>query len=271
MINNNISSIKKVDIHQHLNFWGRSDEDFLAHQKAIGAYMTILLPSDGITGLNGGGYPCSVSDTAAAYEFCEAHEGFIFGANAPWDSPTLQADLAAYLDKGAKLIGELKYGFKGNSPHLWKYAEVAQSYNVPLLLHFQQEYGFSLEDFEETLQRFPKVIFIGHATQWWAEMMDLTTKLMESYPNLYGDLSASSALQALKAQEDAISFLTKYQDRLFFGTDCQDPFRSAGGYPGVSHCTGLAIAERISNLVDKSITTKILRTNAEQLFSLKKG
>ena len=34
-----------IDIHQHLGYSGRTDDAFLAHQRAIGATTTILLPA----------------------------------------------------------------------------------------------------------------------------------------------------------------------------------------------------------------------------------
>ena len=34
-----------IDIHQHLNYSGRSDDALLAHQRAMGATTTILLPA----------------------------------------------------------------------------------------------------------------------------------------------------------------------------------------------------------------------------------
>jgi hypothetical protein len=34
-----------IDIHQHLGYSGRSDAEFLAHQQAMGADLTILLPA----------------------------------------------------------------------------------------------------------------------------------------------------------------------------------------------------------------------------------
>lgn len=45
-------------------------------------------------------------------------------------------------------------------------------------------------------------------------------ELFEKYPNLYGDLSANSAGQAImRDPEFGLSFLEKYAERLFFATD----------------------------------------------------
>lgn len=46
-------------------------------------------------------------------------------------------------------------------------------------------------------------------------------ELMRKYPNLHGDISAGSGLNALKRDKDfAISFLNEFQDRLYYGQDC---------------------------------------------------
>lgn len=45
-------------------------------------------------------------------------------------------------------------------------------------------------------------------------------ELMRRYPNLLGDLSAGSGLNALRRdREFGISFLNEFQDKLYFGHD----------------------------------------------------
>ena len=103
---------------------------------------------------------------------------------------------------------------------------------------------------EHTLQRFPDLKFIAHGPLFWSELterkrpaackpvfrrdglqygtpgaakFDFSKKgsayeLMEAFPNLYGELS--DAWRMLSTDEDfAADFMTKFQDRLFFGTD----------------------------------------------------
>ncbi|HYO82102.1 MAG TPA: amidohydrolase, partial [Bryobacteraceae bacterium] len=40
-----------LDIHQHTHYHGRSDEDLVAHQRAMGVTMTVLLPAGSRGGL----------------------------------------------------------------------------------------------------------------------------------------------------------------------------------------------------------------------------
>ena len=49
-------------------------------------------------------------------------------------------------------------------------------------------------------------------------------KLFRKYPNLYGDLSDCTALNALSRDPNyGARFLTEFQDRLYFGTDMTAP------------------------------------------------
>jgi predicted TIM-barrel fold metal-dependent hydrolase len=91
---------------------------------------------------------------------------------------------------------------------------------------------------EATLARIPKLRFLGHSQCFWSEISaDVTPEtrggypsgpvtpgrvpeLMRRYPNLCGDLSAGSGLNAI-SRDPAFGyrFLQEFQDRLFFGTD----------------------------------------------------
>ena len=245
-----------IDIHQHLNFLGRSNHDLIQHQEDMGADLTVLLPSAGPRGRDNG-LLAHVPDTEAAYQFVQQFSGFLFAANSPVTELNLLAD---YIEKGAKLIGELKFDSPGNSSELWAYAEVAQQYKIPVLIHFEHNLGIKLDEFKETLERFPDVNFIGHAVQWWAELEGATDRLMRDYNNLYGDLSAGSGYSSL-VKECSPDFIVRHQDHLLFGTDCS-------GVPGI--CTLChKIIERIGDLGDESIRKKIFSENALTLLDLK--
>src|SRR6266705_6375051 len=41
-----------IDIHQHTNYSGRTNEQLIAHQKALGVTTTILLPAGSLYGLD---------------------------------------------------------------------------------------------------------------------------------------------------------------------------------------------------------------------------
>ena len=88
-------------------------------------------------------------------------------------------------------------------------------------MHWQFErYNYGFERFRKILARYPKVNFIGHAQTWWANIDKnhrrsigavpkraghaggWTDRYLTDYPNMFGDLSAGSGLNALTRDED---------------------------------------------------------------------
>ena len=76
-----------IDIHQHLNYSGRPDAVFLAHQRAMGATITILLPAGRPANTaathqgKANGLQAQALGTDACATFARDHPGFVFGAN----------------------------------------------------------------------------------------------------------------------------------------------------------------------------------------------
>lgn len=98
--------------------------------------------------------------------------------------------------------------------------------------------GGTVDNLERALQACPETIFIGHAPGFWREISgDAATdpaiyprgsvtkaarlyELFDRYPNLFTDLSAGSALYALKRDPaHAEAFICSFSDRLLFGRD----------------------------------------------------
>jgi predicted TIM-barrel fold metal-dependent hydrolase len=96
---------------------------------------------------------------------------------------------------------------------------------------------------EGVLKKFPKLKFFGHSQGFWSEIGGGLTlqekngyptgkvkeggaipRLMREYPNLYGDISAGSGLNALQRDpEHAWRFIDEFQDRLLLGLDYCSP------------------------------------------------
>ena len=50
-------------------------------------------------------------------------------------------------------------------------ARLAEEFQVPILMHFQHgRYNTGIENMHKTLEKYPKVNFIGHAQTWWANV-----------------------------------------------------------------------------------------------------
>jgi predicted TIM-barrel fold metal-dependent hydrolase len=267
-----------IDIHQHTNYSGRSDEFLVAHQRTMGIQKTVLLPAGSKYGLAAdcGGNE-SVVNLARRYP-----KEFVFFANELPDLPQTREVLEKVLKAGAIGIGEQKFPVECDSSHIQKIAEVAQEFDVPVLLHFQHEtYNFGIDRFHNVLERFPKVRFIGHAQTWWGNIDrnheqsimypktkvtpgGLTDRLLSDYPNMFGDLSAGSGLNALLRDEDhAREFLTRHQDKLLYGSDCND--REGAG----EKCSGSKTIAAIRSLSsDPTVTTKIFSKNALRIMRI---
>ena len=267
-----------IDIHQHTNYSGRSDEELIRHQRAMGVTKTVLLPAGSRYGLAVG---AGGNETVVALAR-RLPEEYVFFANELPDLPEARPELEKYLKLGALGIGEQKFGVEADSPPIDTIAKIAEEYRVPVLLHFEFEhYNLGFERFYRVLERHPKVNFIGHAQTWWcnidrncvqSEMYPkrpvtpggLTDRWLSDYANLYGDLSAGSGLNAmLRDEEHAREFLKRHQDKLLFGSDCND--REGSG----PKCQGSQTIAAIRRLApDKGVERKILYGNAKRLMRI---
>jgi predicted TIM-barrel fold metal-dependent hydrolase len=133
-----------IDIHQHTNYAGRSDEDLIRHQRGMGITKTVLLPSGRevqrrsthFGRSNGLAARCGGSESVAALAAAHPDE-FICGANDVPDLPDSVQELEKWLKRGARIIAEQKFSLPSDSPDIQKFAEVAREFQVPILLHFQ--------------------------------------------------------------------------------------------------------------------------------------
>lgn len=279
-----------IDIHQHVNYSGRPDDVLLAHQRAIGATTTILLPAgrpvagpsthEGVAN----GLQAQTRGNDACHQFAAAHAtAFVSGANEVPDVEGALAEIERYLKRGAVVIGEQKFGVACDSPEMQAIYRLAQEYGVPVLMHWQHGmYNYGFERFHTMLEKYPKVNFLGHAQTWWANIDrnhrdqsvlypkgpvtpgGLTDRYLTRYPNMYGDLSAGSGLNALTRDEGFTrDFLTRLQDKLVFGSDCSD---HDGGGPKCQGAQTIATIRRLA--VSKAIERKLLYGNAKALFRL---
>jgi predicted TIM-barrel fold metal-dependent hydrolase len=267
-----------IDIHQHTNYAGRSDEELVRHQRDMGVTRTVLLPAGSKYGLAVG---AGGNDTVLAFARKLPGE-YVFFANELPDINETRSVLEKYLKLGAIGIGEQKFPVEADSKAIDLVAGIAQHFNVPVLLHFQHEtYNLGYERFHRILERHSTVNFIGHAQTFWgniAQNLDpsdlypkgkvaaggLTDRWLSDYPNLFADMSAGSGLNALLRDEDhAREFLARHQDKLMYGSDCDD--RKAG----TARCSGVKQIAAIRRLSpNREIERKILYGNAARVLKL---
>jgi uncharacterized protein len=268
-----------IDVHQHVQYSGRADDVLLMHQRTLGVTTSILMPS----GDRGGDHKGGSGEHAAVVALCRAHPGeFVFFANEITDHPDAAKSIERQLRAGAIGIGEQKFRVDCDAPALWRVAEVAREFDVPVLLHFQDNlYNRNIERFHRTLEKFPTVKFIGHATAWWAAIDKnykpgvnyptgpvvaggITDRYLSDYPNCHAEVSAGSGNGAIVRDEEHYrGFLVRHQDKLMFGSDCSE---GTGRAPACFAARTLAAIRRLSP--SKEVDRKILFENARRLLKL---
>jgi predicted TIM-barrel fold metal-dependent hydrolase len=158
--------------------------------------------------------------------------------------PGLKDILKRYQDAGCRGLGEHKTGLPFDHDLNMALYRASEELYLPVLFHLDDirnpdEPG--LPRLTKALQQFPKLPFIGHAAGFWASISaDVTLadfgrypkiptpvapggaldKLMDRYPNLYGDLSEPGGYAAIaRDKKFGKEFLIRRADRLLFGTD----------------------------------------------------
>lgn len=267
-----------IDIHQHTHYHGRTDAELIAHQQTMGVTHTVLLPAGKYFGLevDAGG------NETVVHLARKLPRQFSFFANEVPFLDNAQDEIRKYLKRGALGIGEQKFQVDCDSVYMQRIADVAAEFNVPILMHFQHDrYNTGIEEFHHVLEKYPRVNFIGHAQTFWANIDKnhkqpalypkgpvtpggMTDRLLSDYPNMFGDTSAGSGLNAFtRDAEHMRDFLARHQDKLMFGTDCADKVGE-----GVK-CDGAQILAAIRKLApSKAIERKILHDNAKRLIRL---
>ena len=267
-----------IDLHQHTPYTGRNDEELVAHQRKMGVTRTVLLPAGSKYELAAGaGGNDRVVALARAYP-----KHFVFFANELPDIPETKAVIEKYLKMGAIGIGEQKFPVDCDSKAMHLIADIAKEHRVPVLMHFQHEtYNFHIERFHRMLAKYPTVSFIGHAQTFWGNIDKnhqqpvmypkgpvtpggITDRLLSDFPNMYGDLSAGSGLNALLRDEaHARQFLDRHQNKLLYGSDCSD--REGEG----EKCSGAKQIAAVRRLApNPTALDKMLQGNTARLLKL---
>jgi predicted TIM-barrel fold metal-dependent hydrolase len=279
-----------IDIHQHVGYSGRPDEVLLAHQRAMRVTTTVLLPAGRSVNTpsthNGAANALQAQalGNEACAAFARAHpKEYLIGANEVPDIRGARQEIERFLKRRAVVIGEQKFGVDCDSPAMQRIYQLAEAHDVPVLMHWQfKMFNYGFERFYKMLEKYPKVRFVGHAQTWWANIDKnhadqtvlypkspvtpggITDRYLSDYANMYGDLSAGSGQNALTRDEGfARDFIARHQDKLIFGSDCND---HDGGGPKCIGANTIALIRRL--VPSKSVERKLLYENAKKVFRL---
>ncbi|MCF6286535.1 MAG: amidohydrolase [Candidatus Hydrogenedentes bacterium] len=195
-------------------------------------------------------------------------------------SPRKREMLQKYKDAGCKGLGEHKVGIPIDDPRNLDMFHACAEVGLPILFHLDNSRNTDkpgLPGLEKVLKEVPDGIFIGHAQGWWAsisgglEQADLQKypegkvqpdgaigRLFDTYPNIYGDVSAGSGANAFSRDpEHGREFCLKYADRLLFGTDYLAPAQEVPQF---------ALYDSFN--LPEEVQAKIFRDNARKLLGL---
>lgn len=190
--------------------------------------------------------------------------------------------LERYKAAGARGFGEHKVGLPFDHPQMMMVYEACDKLSLPILFHLDDLRGIDtpgLPRLENVLKTFPGLPLIGHAAGFWASISGDATftdfgrypdvpkpitpggaldRLMEKYPNLYGDLSEPGGEKAITRDPAfAREFIIRNAGQLVFGTD----FLMAGQeIPHFELHDSLKLPD--------DVQAKIFRDNAKKLLKL---
>ncbi len=197
--------------------------------------------------------------------------------------------LSAYKEMGFKGVGEYFPNIPLDDPLNVNLFKQIEEIGLPLTFHLASQIGGMYGCFEElglprlerVLKECPDLVFLAHSQVFWSEIgSDVTeetrsgyptgkvnpgrvVELMREYPNLHGDLSAGSGLNAISRDiEFGCLFMEEFQDRLYFGTDIAT---NGQKLPQIDFFNRLKNEKLISQQTHDKITWK----NAVELLNLK--
>ena len=204
-----------------------------------------------------------------------------------------QTDLSFLLEHykklGAKGVGELTSNLYADDPKMDNLFTHCEKCKLPVTIHIAPEphgyYGIvddlGLPRLEKMLKKHPDLIILGHSQPFWAEIGECWDEIRNSYPtgkikegrlpqllreygNLYCDLSAGSAANALMRDPDyAARFVEEFADRLLYGCDI---CAAINNHP--YQFNDFLDQMRASGAISETNYRKIVRENAVKLLNL---
>lgn len=287
--------MKKIDLHMHImttlalpkigKFNLSSPKGMIAHMEELGIGKAVLMSS--------GEKKIPFGKNSTCKKICDTYpEHFAWMCMLDeTDEATVYDRLAEYKKQGAIGVGELTINKRLDCNFLQAVFAAAEKLELPVTIHMSPEEGYSygvvdeprLPLLEEVLQKYPNLKVLGHSQTFWIEMSadapdekekrnswgegpvvpgGRVPELFAEYENLYGDLSANSAGQAImRDPEFGLNFLETYADRLFFATDMAN---SEMVFP-----LGAWLDEQVKKgSLSRATYEKICFKNAQRIFNL---
>ena len=287
--------MKKIDLHVHvmtacnLPKLGKIEisgpKRMIAHMDELGIGKAVLMSS--------GEKKTPLGKNESNRKICKQYpERFAWMCSVdPVNPETVYDRLAEYKRQGAIGVGEYTVNKPLDDPFQQAVFAAAEKLELPVTIHMSPEVGVGygvvdrprLPLLEDVLKKYPNLKVLGHSQVFWIEMSGdapddnearnswgqgpvveggRVPELFAKYPNLYGDLSANSAGQAImRDPEFGLKFLETYADRLFFATDMVN---STMVFP-----LGAWLDEQVEKgTLSRETYEKICWKNAQNIFGL---
>lgn len=251
-----------IDAHNHPNWHGYNAKRILDNMDAQGIDQMWLLSWEVPESEYSPIYHPALPPTGAGIPLADvlevgrqAPDRFVLGYMPHPKRPDAIDRLQAAVEiHGVRLAGELKVRALFDDPDAVELYHFCGARKLPITIHLDYPipdggryprpnwwYGGSLDALERALRQCPATVFIGHAPGFWAHISKDDRYAREAYPdgpvvpggrlpdllrqcpNLWADLSAGSALNAIaRDPEFGRRFLLEFQDKLLFGRDYFD-------------------------------------------------
>ncbi len=250
----------KIDAHNHPDWLGhnvtKALDNMNRHQIDQTWLLTWIAPEDEVDPFyHATVAPASHGPIPLAHSLGykeRAPDRFVLGYAPDPRRPEAIDQLRAAIDTyGVRVYGELKLRMRYDNPDAMRMFRFCGEQGLPVIVHIDYEfatgrtyprpnwwYGGGINAFEHAVGACPQTTFIGHAPGFWAhisgdDQAEITSypqgpvkpggkvvEMLRTYPNLYADLSANSARNAL-SRDPAFGrdFVIEFQDRLLYARD----------------------------------------------------
>ncbi len=271
-----------IDCHLHLWHNGRTPDQTLDHIRGLGCSAACILPLERLSPADPRFY--GTGDVLELH--ARAPDLVIPFAHVDPRDENAARKLEYYRERGCVGYGEHKVDLPIDAPESVRMYKLCGELGMPVLIHFEEgRYNFNVLNFERLAEALPDVTFIGHGQSFWAYLEPQpenpagyptgpidepgpTFRWLTELPNVFGDLSAHSGLNALTRDPDfSRELVQRAAHKLLFATDC--PCLDGHGAGWAEGCFGRRSLEALRQLApSEDVLSDILDGNARRLFGL---
>ncbi len=235
-----------IDAHVHIgnlsyapDYKPLTVEQLISTMDELGIQKSVLLPLDSPEACDG---YFTTPEALAAYE--QYPDRFIPFCIVDPRRGGVAGKIEMFKEMGCVGFGEHKMGLYIDDPRCKVIYQKCNELGFSVLFHLDPKLNIDengLPRLEKLLQEFPNVDFLMHGPGWWCEISGdcqvrggypkgkitpggAVDRLLQNYPNIYGELSAGSGHNALTRDPDFTDgFFERNWKQLLFGTDYLGP------------------------------------------------